>query len=48
MKNMKKYVSPKANVISHNDLDIICTSELMFPMVPLGEFDEDGNVIEDM
>ena len=48
MKNMKKYVSPKANVISRNDLDIICTSDLMFPIIPLGEIDENGNVIEDL
>ena len=37
---MKKYESPKVLVISRNDLDIICTSELLFPIIPLS-----GNTI---
>ncbi len=32
---MKKYVTPSVQVISRNDLDIICTSELLFPIIPL-------------
>ena len=37
---MKKYVKPSVQMISRNDLDIICTSELLFPIIPLS-----GNVI---
>jgi len=43
MKNMKKYVSPKVNVISRNDLDIICTSSLEFPPILLGVEGEEDN-----
>ena len=32
---MKKYVKPSVQMISRNDLDIICTSELLFPIIPL-------------
>ena len=34
-KKMKKYVMPEIQVISRNDLDIICASELLFPIIPL-------------
>ncbi|MBO4980061.1 MAG: hypothetical protein J6D16_06610 [Clostridia bacterium] len=32
---MKKYESPKACVITRGDMDIICASELLFPIIPL-------------
>ena len=49
IKNMKKYVSPKANVISRNDLDIICASELLFPIIPLvGEGEDDNGENQDL
>lgn len=38
---MKKYEMPKAQMISRNDLDIICTSSLILPIIPLfNESDE--------
>lgn len=37
---MRKYETPKIQMISRNDLDIICTSELLFPIIPLS-----GNTI---
>ena len=32
---MRKYETPKIQMISRNDLDIICISELLFPIIPL-------------
>ena len=32
---MRKYETPKIQMISRNDLDIICASELLFPIIPL-------------
>ena len=32
---MRKYEAPKMQMISRNDLDIICASELLFPIIPL-------------
>lgn len=32
---MRKYEAPKIQMISRNDLDIIRTSELLFPIIPL-------------
>ena len=33
---MKKYVKPSVQVISRNDLDIICTSTgIVYPVIPL-------------
>ena len=32
---MKKYVKPSVQMIARNELDIIRTSELLFPIIPL-------------
>ncbi len=32
---MKKYESPKMHLIARGDMDIICASELLFPIIPL-------------
>lgn len=44
MKNMKKYEAPKVRVISRNDFDIICTSELVFPAIPLGNMEDENEI----
>ena len=48
MKNMKKYEAPKVRVISRGEMDIICASELLFPIIPLAGVDENGNEIENV
>jgi len=37
---MKKYEAPKMCVISRNDVDIVCTSGIELPLMPMGETDE--------
>jgi hypothetical protein len=32
---MRKYEAPKIQTISRGDLDIICTSEFILPIIPL-------------
>ena len=34
---MKTYEAPKAQLIVRNDLDVICTSDLLFPIIPMGD-----------
>ena len=44
---MKKYVKPSAQMIARNELDIIRTSELLFPIIPLtGKHTEDPEAEE--